>query len=110
VTRFRKWMLSLRKLTYNKPTLEIDKNGTKRWLLPNDKFHRVDGPALEYPNGTKAWYLNGKFHRVDGPAVEHACGDKLWWLNGKSYFFDDWLEVNKHISEEEKLMLKLAYG
>ncbi len=23
-------------------------------------LHREDGPALEYPNGLKSWYLNGK--------------------------------------------------
>jgi hypothetical protein len=34
-------------------------------------------------NGTKRWWLNGKFHREDGPAVEYADGDKAWYLNGK---------------------------
>ena len=24
--------------------------------------HREDGPAIELPDGTKAWYLNGKKH------------------------------------------------
>jgi len=24
------------------------------------KCHRVDGPAVEYTDGYKAWYLNGK--------------------------------------------------
>ena len=38
--------------------LEIDKNGTKRWKLPNGDFHREDGPAIEYSNGAKSWYLN----------------------------------------------------
>jgi len=26
----------------------------------NGKYHREDGPALEYADGYKAWYLNGK--------------------------------------------------
>jgi hypothetical protein len=30
---------------------------TKQWWL-NGKFHREDGPAIEYPSGTKEWYLN----------------------------------------------------
>jgi hypothetical protein len=36
----------------------VDDYGTKRWFL-NDKLHRTDGPAIEYADGTKMWYLNG---------------------------------------------------
>lgn len=57
-------------------------NGTKHWYL-NGKLHRVDGPAIEYADGRKDWYLDGKLHRVDGPAIEHADGRKHWYLNGK---------------------------
>ena len=28
-------------------------------------------------------YLNGKLHRPDGPAVEYADGSKEWWLDEK---------------------------
>ena len=34
-------------------------------------------------NGDKFWCLKGKFHREDGPAIEYANGDKFWYLNGK---------------------------
>ena len=61
---------------------EVDPNEIKEWYL-NGKHHRVDGPAIEYADGTKFWYLNGKRHREDGPAVEDADGTKMWWLNGK---------------------------
>ena len=27
------------------------------------KYHRIDGPAVEYTNGDKKWYINGKLHR-----------------------------------------------
>jgi hypothetical protein len=60
--------------------------------------------------GTKYWWLNGKLHRVDGPAVEYVDGYKEWCLYGNYYTFDDWLEANTYISEEEKLMLKLTHG
>ena len=26
----------------------------------NNKLHREDGPAVEWGNGTKFWYLNGE--------------------------------------------------
>jgi hypothetical protein len=45
--------------------------------------HREDGPAAEWLNGSKSWWLNGTLHRVDGPAVDFADGTKYWYLNGK---------------------------
>ena len=33
--------------------------------------------------GTKFWYLNGKFHRMDGPAIEYWFDCNQWWFNGK---------------------------
>jgi hypothetical protein len=41
-------------------------------LLKNGKLHREDGPAVEYADGSKKWYLNGKLHREGGPAVEYC--------------------------------------
>jgi hypothetical protein len=31
------------------------------------------------------WTLNGKLHREDGPAVEYDDGAKEWWLLGRLY-------------------------
>jgi len=59
-------------------------NGTKAWWK-NGKLHRLDGPAVERANGTKAWWKNGKLHRLDGPAIERSNGDKSWYINGDSY-------------------------
>ena len=39
-------------------TVTVDGYGTKSWYL-NDKLHREDGPAIEWADGTKYWYLNG---------------------------------------------------
>ncbi len=57
-------------------------DGTKEWWL-NDKRHRTDGPAIEWADGTKEWWLNDKRHRTDGPTVEWPDGNKTWWLNDK---------------------------
>jgi len=62
--------------------VNVDKFGNKEWYL-NGKYHREDGPAIEWANGAKSWYLNGELHREDGPAIEHANGDKSWFLNGE---------------------------
>jgi hypothetical protein len=32
------------------------------WRNENGLLHREDGPAIEYLNGDKEWYLNGMEH------------------------------------------------
>jgi hypothetical protein len=39
----------------------------------------------EYPNGTKRWYKEGNLHREDGPAIEWADGAKAWFLEDINY-------------------------
>ena len=57
-------------------------DGAKVWYV-EDKRHRLDGPAVEYADGSKTWYVEDKRHRLDGPAMECADGSKAWWVNGK---------------------------
>jgi hypothetical protein len=96
-------------------TVKIDNNGTKFWYY-NDKFHREDGPAIEYVNGYKAWYINGKLHREDGPAIEWADGYKEWYINGQHHREDgpaieyadgdkEWYLNGKLVSEQDVLNL-----
>ena len=60
----------------------IRKNGSQEWWL-NDKFHRIDGPAIIYGD-YQEWWLNGKLHRLDGPAIIY--GDyQEWWIEDKQY-------------------------
>ena len=66
----------------SKPICKTDSDGTKHWSL-NGKYHREDGPAIEYPDGAKHWFLNGRRHRKDGPAIEYPNGTKEWLLNGE---------------------------
>jgi hypothetical protein len=65
--------------------MEIDKHGNKVWKNINGKYHRTDGPAVEWSNGDKVWYVNGKPHRTDGPAAERPNGTKEWWANGQRH-------------------------
>jgi hypothetical protein len=64
--------------------IEIDEIGSMFYFKDKEMkiLHREDGPAVEYADGDKAWYLNGEIHREDGPAVEYADGSKFWYLNG----------------------------
>ena len=77
----------------NKPICEIDKDGNKYWYL-DGKFHRADGPAIEYSNGVTAWYLNGQRHREDGPAVIFTNGTKIWYINDQCHRLDGPAYIN----------------
>ena len=57
-------------------------DGYRAWYL-NGKLHRVDGPAIERANGSREWYLNGRLHRDDGPAIERPDGTRAWWVDGE---------------------------
>lgn len=71
----------------NNTLVTVDEHGSKRWYL-NDKLHREDGAAIEYPNGYKQWYQCGKLHRIDGPAIEYANGSKVWMHHGRFHRID----------------------
>ena len=64
---------------------EIDEYGNKEWSDSDGKYHREDGPAIEYLDGSKSWYKHGKYHREDGPAYEGSSGYKAYWLEDIHY-------------------------
>ncbi len=82
------WYLNDKRHRVDGPAVEWA-DGSKEWYL-NDKRHRVDGPAVEWTSGSKYWYLDGKLHRVDGPAIEWTSGSKYWYLDGIEYSKEDY--------------------
>lgn len=40
----------------------------------------------------KCWYQDGKPHRMDGPASEFSDGDKYWFINGVEYTEEQYRE------------------
>jgi len=58
----------------------INEFGTKVYRNSKGEYHRLDGPALEWVDGTKIWYQEDKLHRLDGPAIEKTNGDKFWYI------------------------------
>jgi hypothetical protein len=64
-----------------------------QYINEQGQFHREDGPAVEWNNGNKSWYINGRLHRLDGPAIEYYNGfngDKRWYLNGQKFSKEEW--------------------
>jgi hypothetical protein len=45
-------------------------------------LHRSDGPAIDYVDGEKKWYVYGKRHRTDGPA-HIKSGVHRWFLKNE---------------------------
>jgi hypothetical protein len=53
-------------------------NKLQTTVLPNG------GELHEFAiSGNKYFFLKGEYHREDGPAIEWANGNKSWYLNGE---------------------------
>ena len=91
-------------------------DGSEEWYL-NNQLHRVNGPAVVYPNGTECWYLHGQLHRVNGPAIIDADGSEYWYLYDKlltqeiqTWLKDNGIENWRDMTNDHKLLLKLTFG
>ena len=74
-------------------------DGATVYRNPEGKVHRVGGPAVIYPSGTRYWFQNGVLHRLDGPAVEYATGAKEWLVRGVMHRIDGPAVVRANGSE-----------
>jgi hypothetical protein len=75
------------KLNFNTPIPDnftgiVKRNNWNKEWYKKGKLHRLDGPAIEYPNGHKEWYKEGNKHRENGPAIECSNGTKYWYKEG----------------------------
>ena len=92
---------------------ETDSYGNICYYNDLNQYHREDGPAIEFADGSKSWYLNNQLHREDGPAIEYADGTKFWYLNdqlhredGPAIEYADGISIG--ISEANILTAKLT--
>lgn len=82
----------------------VDTFGVKSWKDKTGRYHRKDGPAIVYPNGSKSWYIHGRLHRLDGPAFDYVK-IKGWFVNGEKApvktqeEFEKWLKVRNIVKE-----------
>lgn len=74
------------------PAMKFD-DGSQVWCKNNemhrDEIDVMTGltlPAISYANGNKEWLQYGKHHRIDGPAKEFNDGEKNWFINGRQLF------------------------
>ena len=62
--------------------IQIGIDGTIKYVDDQGDLHRLDGPAVEYTDGSKEWFVNGRRHRSNGPAIESADGKVQWFMEG----------------------------
>ena len=56
------------------------------------------------PDGSKCWYLHGKFHREDGPAIEYSDGEKKWYLNNEEVTWEQVFRQAKNPEIELRIL------
>lgn len=77
---------------------------------PPDKGIILDGPVVwkttsEISKRIYLWYSDGVLHRLDGPAIVFPDGRLTWWVDGKQIpvntqeEFERWLKINHHTKE-----------
>ena len=56
---------------------------------------------IEWHDGIKEWRLNGKLHREDGPAIEYGNRVRSWYLNHISvytcYVTEDYIVIEDRL-------------
>jgi hypothetical protein len=68
---------------YDRMVLYKQYLGSQILLDTIGRFHCECGPAIIDASGDKFWFKHGKLHRLDGPASEFADGFKEWFIEDK---------------------------
>ena len=76
-------------------TVTTDVRGYTSYTNQDGKLHRIHGPAVTRPNGTRVWYQNGQLHRTDGPAVVFSHGERQYWINGRGFTENEFRRYQK---------------
>jgi hypothetical protein len=71
---------------------KVSRSGTILWYDDDGSLHRENGPAIEWSDVVKEWWIHDKRHREDGPAVDYGSGGKEWWLNNVEYTEEEYKE------------------
>ena len=72
-------------MTYKTYEVRVYENGTKIWHL-DGKLNRDDGPAIEFADGNKHWYLDGiKMTEEEFNLKTKSCTGKIVEIDGKKY-------------------------
>lgn len=65
--------------------LEINKFANLIWKNEKSEWHRDKGPAVIRNDGCIQYCFNNHLHRLDGPAMIWPDGQKFYWIYDKEY-------------------------
>lgn len=87
--------------------IRINSRGTKFYYKKGTKtVHRINGPAIEWDDGSIEYVVNGETHRLDGPAIIDADGFIAWCINGvrlspeKEAILNKWWDNKKETNND----------
>ena len=80
----------------------IDEDGDKIWY--DSSVLDIQDMKDVTDSGELHW------HRLDGPAVEWANGRKSWWINDTPYSNFKAFQENAKLTDDQITILKLKYG
>jgi len=73
--------------------IEFQRDDNYRLYYKGHLVHRDDGPACEWSDGSKTWYIDGKKHREDGCALEYTNGRREYFIDGIEYSKKEYLKI-----------------
>jgi len=80
------------------------RNEKYRWYIKGtDILHNEGEPFVEYKDGDKFWRQYSERHRLDGPAIEYANGYKSYYIHGMNYSEEEYWN---HPKVKEYIYLK----
>lgn len=95
--------------------VERHKNGTF-WYDEEGRFHREDGPAVDWNTGLKQWRIHGNAHRLDGPAIIRENGTFDWCINNHyvtdlifSWAVEMQIDLD-NLTEDDKILIAMKWG
>lgn len=75
-------------------------HGETAWMNEAGKFHRIGGPAQEFDNGDKVFWVNGLRHNEEAAAIQLADGRNFFYLNGREMTEKKWAQEVKNLKPQ----------
>lgn len=81
----------------------------KKGVFHRDEIDSKTGlslPAIDWGKGSIEWYIKGKLHKLDGPARQYNDGRKSWYINNQEIKEEDFYNHPLVIIHQEKMKLE----
>jgi len=73
------------------------------YIKGTTRLHNEGEPAIHFENGDKVWHQHNKIHRLDGPAIEYVNGRKEYYIDDIQYSETNYWNHPDVIAYKEKM-------